>query len=176
MRTFLPSSLLLTSLVAFSFQVDAQISSRTLPTLPPALTSNDLKPYLAVFAKGVQIYVCSRPDGINWSWAFKAPEAELFDEAGTLVGKHYAGPTWQGTDQGKVVGTVTASADAPAANAIAWLRVDVRSRDGVGAFTQATRILRVSTFGGKAPPAGCDEARAGSELRVPYAATYYFLK
>jgi hypothetical protein len=176
MRTPRLSAFLLVNLLAVGFNAAAQTASPTLPNLPPALGSGSLKPYLAVYAKGVQIYICNKADSANWIWTFRAPEAELFDAAGTLLGRHYAGPSWAGTDRGTVVGTVTASADAPIADAIAWLRVDIRSREGTGIFTQASRILRVSTVGGKAPTAGCDEARAGSELRVPYTATYYFLK
>jgi hypothetical protein len=176
MRTSWLSALLLANLLVLGFKAQAQTAIPTLPTLPPALASGNLKPYLAAYAKGVQIYVCSKVDNANWIWTFKAPEAELFDATGTLIGKHYAGPSWTGTDRGTVAGAVTASADAPVADAIAWLRLDVKSREGTGVFTQASRILRVSTFGGKAPTAGCDEARAGSELRVPYRATYYFLK
>jgi hypothetical protein len=176
MRTPRLSAFLLANLLALGFKAVAQTASPTLPNLPPALGSDNFKPYLAVFAKGVQIYVCNKADKANWVWTFKAPEAELFDATGTLVGRHYAGPSWAGTDRGTVVGTVTASADAPVADAITWLRVEIRSREGTGIFTQASRILRVSTFGGKPPTAGCDEPRAGSELRVPYTATYYFVK
>jgi hypothetical protein len=170
------SALLWTSFLALGLRADAQSANPLPPNLPTALSSGNFRPYLTVYAKGVQIYVCNRVDSANWIWTFKAPEADLFDATGTLVGKHYAGPSWEGTDHGKVVGTVIASADAPAHDAIAWLRLDVRSRDGAGAFTQAMGILRVSTVGGKAPTVGCDEVRAGSELRVPYRATYYFLK
>jgi len=176
MRTPRLSAFLLANFLALGITAAAQTSSPMLPNLPPALGPGDLKPYLAVYAKGVQIYVCNKTDNANWVWTFKAPEAELFDATGNLVGRHYAGPSWAGTDRGTVVGTVTASADAPTADAIGWLRVEVKSREGTGVFTQASRILRVSTFGGKAPTVGCDEARAGSELRVPYTATYYFLK
>lgn len=147
-----------------------------LPDVPAAIKPGDLKAYLMVPATGVQIYLCTKPEGGNWTWAFKAPEAELFNPGGVRLGKHYGGPTWEGSDSGKVVGAMRASADAPAANAIAWLWLDVKSREGSGALTQATGILRVNTVGGRPPAAGCDEGRAGSELRVPYTATYYFLK
>jgi hypothetical protein len=147
-----------------------------LPDVPAALKPGDLKAYLKVPATGVQIYQCTKPEGAAWTWAFRAPEAGLFDAGGARLGKHYGGPTWEGADGGKVVGAVKASADAPDANAIPWLLLDIKSRDGSGAFTQAAGILRVNTVGGRAPAAGCDEARAGSELRVPYTANYYFLK
>lgn len=147
-----------------------------LPELPSAITPSDLKPYLAATAKGVQIYACKRAETGAWSWAFKAPEADLFDGKGTKLGKHYAGPTWEGLDGGKVTGAMKASASAPAANAISWLLLDVKSREGSSTFTEAKGILRASTAGGAAPATGCDEAHAGIEARVDYTATYYFLK
>ena len=159
--------------IAFSaFGAAAQTA---LPDLPAEIAPGDLKSYLSVPAKGVQIYVCSKTDN-GFAWSFKAPEAELFDTAGARLGKHYAGPSWEGLDGGKVVGAVKTSVKAPAANAIAWLRLDIKAREGTGAFTQAAGILRVATEGGTAPSTGCDEVRAGSELRVPYTAAYLFLK
>ncbi len=147
-----------------------------LPELPAAIQPSGLKPYLAAAAKGVQIYICRRAETGTWSWAFKAPEAELFDSQGAKLGKHYAGPTWEGLDGGKVAGALKASAAAPAANAISWLLLDVKSREGAGAFTEAKGIIRASTAGGVAPSTGCDEAHTGAEARIDYTATYYFLK
>jgi hypothetical protein len=46
-------------------------------------------------ATGFQIYVC-RPDADGKpAWTLKAPEAELFDEQGRSIGRHFGGPTWQ---------------------------------------------------------------------------------
>jgi hypothetical protein len=146
-----------------------------LPELPAALKPSELKVYLAVPAKGVQIYACNKNDAGAYAWIFKGPEAELSDTAGKIIGKHYGGPTWEGNDGGKVVGAVKASAPAPGGNAIPWLLLDIKSRDGSGQFTQAAAILRVNTVGGTAPTGGCDEAHAGTEQRVPYTAAYYFL-
>jgi hypothetical protein len=75
-----------------------------------------------------------------------------------------------------VVGAVKANAPAPAAGSIPWLLLDIKSSEGSGVFNQAKGILRVSTVGGVAPAQGCDEANAGKEARVPYTATYLFLK
>src|SRR5215470_9698345 len=147
-----------------------------LPELPAALKPGELKAYLAVPAKGVQIYTCNKNAAGAYAWTFKGPEAELADSAGKTIGKHYGGPTWEGSDGGKVVGAVKASAPAPGGSAIPWLLLDIKSRDGTGQFTQAAAILRVSTVGGQAPAGGCDEAHAGTEQRVPYTAAYYFLK
>jgi hypothetical protein len=170
-----PRVIFAAAIATFGLAGTAQAQT-ALPDLPPALKPGDLKPYLAVPAKGVQIYVCNKNDAGAYAWTFKAPEAELTDTAGTRIGKHYGGPTWEGLDGGKVVGAVHASAPAPAANAVPWLWLDIKSRAGAGAFTQAAGILRVNTVGGQAPAGGCDEPRAGAELRVPYTANYYFLK
>ena len=160
----------------FAFAAAALAQAPALPELPAALKPGELKPYLAVPAKGVQIYACNKNDAGAYAWTFKAPEAELDDTAGKTIGKHYGGPTWEGSDGGKVVGAVKASAPAPGGNAIPWLLLDIKSRDGSGQFTQAAAILRVNTVGGVAPTSGCDEGHAGAEQRVPYTAVYYFLK
>jgi len=148
---------------------------------PPAVPGN-LKapegavPELMVEAKGVQIYVCGKNPAGAWAWNFKAPEAALSDTKMKPLGKHYAGPSWEGLDGGKVMGAVKANMPAPAAGAIPWLLLDIKSREGTGAFTDAKAIVRLNTSGGAAPGPGCDEAHAGSESRVPYTATYLFLK
>jgi hypothetical protein len=71
-------------------------------------------------------------------------------------------PTWEGLDGGD--------------KAVPWLLLDAKSHEGSGAFTQAQAIVCMGTTGGTAPDDGCDEARAGQELRVPYTAIYVFLK
>jgi hypothetical protein len=129
-----------------------------------------------VSATGVQIYTCGRNDAGAWTWMFKAPEAALLDARRTQIGKHYAGPSWEGMQGGKIVGAVRGNAPAPTAGAIPWLLLDVKSREGSSVFTQAKGILRISTNGGVAPAQGCDEAHASQEARVPYTATYVFLK
>ena len=166
----------LAAVALFALSGAALAQSPALPELPAALKPGELKAYLAVPAKGVQIYLCNKNDAGAYVWTFKAPEAELDDAGGKAIGKHYGGPTWEGNDGGKVVGAVKASAPAPGGNAIPWLLLDIKSRTGSGQFTQAAAILRVNTVGGTAPTSGCDEAHAGGEQRVPYTATYYFLK
>ena len=160
----------------FALSGAALAQAPAVPELPAALKPGELKAYLAVPAKGVQIYACHKNDDGAYAWAFKGPEAELADTGGKTIGKHYGGPTWEGSDGGKVVGAVKASAPAPGGNAIPWLLLDIKSRDGSGQLTQAAAILRVNTVGGQAAATGCDEAHAGTEQRVPYTATYYFLK
>ena len=144
--------------------------------LPGAIVPAGLKSYLEVLATGEQIYTCGKNDAGAFAWIFKAPEAQLFDTQKKPIGKHYAGPTWEGLDGGKVVGAVKANAPAPGGGAIPWLLLDIKSSEGSGQFTQAKAVQRIKTVGGLAPTQGCAEAQSGSESRVPYTATYLFLK
>ena len=138
---------------------------------PPA----GLSVYITALATGVQIYACGKNDAGAWTWIFKAPEAALVDPQQKPLGKHYAGPTWEDLNGGKVVGAAKASAPSPAGS-IPWLLLEIKSREGAGGFADAKNILRVATTGGTAPSTGCDEAHSGAPNRVPYTATYLFLK
>ena len=128
-------------------------------------------------AKGVQIYECraaKEPAG-SYEWAFVAPEAELFDASGKTVGRHYAGPHWESTDGSKIVGTVKERADAPQSDAIPWLLLSTKPDGPQGSLNRVTSVQRVNTAGGTAPKTGCSQASAGTVVRVPYTADYYFL-
>ena len=104
---------------------------------------------------------------------FVAPEADLYDERGNLIGRHYAGPTWQATGDGsKVVGTVKTRADAPESGAIPWLLLSTKSVGGSGYFSDVTSIQRVATHGGVAPGSACPHD--GLVARVNYTADYHF--
>jgi hypothetical protein len=131
---------------------------------------------LIAAAKGVQIYECraanepAAPD----EWAFVAPEAELFDARGILIGKHGAGPYWQSLDGSRTLGTAKARADAPNADAIPWLLLTARPAGPTGAFSPITSVQRINTVGGKAPSTICSRSNYGATARVPYSADYYF--
>ena len=131
---------------------------------------------LALAAKGVQIYNCrAKEDEANrFEWGFKAPEADLFDQEGKKMGKHYAGPTWELNDSSKVLGEHLVHAEAKDASALPWLLIEVKKHEGAGVFSKVTHIQRVDTVGGKAPASGCEATSIGREIRVPYTATYYF--
>jgi hypothetical protein len=149
----------------------------TMPTVPDALKP-EANASLAVRAQatGVQIYECKpgKDDATKYEWTLKAPEAELFDESGKKIGKHYAGPTWEAEDGSKVVGEAKARDPGPDAGAIPWLLLGAKSTSGTGIFGQITTIQRLNTQGGKAPAEGCSQAQAGAETRVPYRALYLF--
>ena len=127
------------SLVAASLLLALAGCART--SLPVAQVPENLKPatdetlVAAVAAHGVQIYECrARKDQAQaMEWAFVAPEAELLDSRGRVVGKHYAGPSWESTDGSKVAGSVKARADAPSAGTIPWLLLTTKSFGRVAA-------------------------------------------
>ena len=127
-------------------------------------------------AVGVQIYRCraNKDDSGHFEWQLKAPEADLFDKAGHRIGKHYAGPTWEGNDGSQVTGEVAARANSPDPNAIAWLLLSAKSTSGTGIFSSVRFIQRLHTAGGNAPAEGCNQASVDREVRVPYTADYWF--
>jgi len=133
-------------------------------------------PVIRATAKGVQIYTCKAVanDVNKFEWSFKAPEADLFNKRDEKIAKHYAGPTWEAPDGSKVIGEVREQASSLDSNAISWLLLKTKATEGNGIFGKITSIQRLDTVGGKAPADGCDQARANTELRVPYTATYYF--
>lgn len=127
-------------------------------------------------ARGDQIYACEADpdDATAFVWTFKAPEAELHNGGGEVVGSHFAGPTWQGHDGSAVVGTVLERADSPDSGAIPWLLLEAKAHVGSGVFSTITHIQRLDTVGGTAPAEGCDADHAGDEVHQPYEATYAF--
>ena len=147
------------------------------PTQAPTLRVPDGQTVLLkALGKGVQIYECmaTPADPGKFAWSFKGPEADLTDENGGKVAKHYTGPTWEANDGSKVVGEVLKKADAPRPGAVPWLLLKAKTNEGTGTFARVAYIQRVDTEGGVAPAAGCDQAHVKSEARVDYAANYYF--
>lgn len=162
---------LLTAAVAAG--VAACSSTATTPVPASLAPGADQVLAMTVPARGVQIYECrTRRDGSGHEWAFVAPEAELFDAIGHSLGTHGAGPFWQAADGSRVVGTVQARADAPAAGAIPWLLLATKSTGADGAFSRVTHIQRINTAGGAAPTAACTDGLLGRTVRVPYTADY----
>jgi len=126
-------------------------------------------------ATGFQIYAC-RPDADGKpAWTLKAPEAELFDEQGKLIGKHFGGPTWQLNDGSLITGKMAAKVDAPGLRAIPWLLAAVTGNSGSGKLSGVTSIQRVNTVAGLAPTAAECTAQSGEvEFKSSYSADYYF--
>ena len=129
---------------------------------------------LETLADGVQIYECSQKTDGTYEWAFKFPEARLLSKNGANLGKHYAGPTWEGTDGSTVVAQVTARDPGPDVKAIPWLLLSAKSNTGKGVFAKTKSIQRVYTAGGLAPSEACNAGKLKQVARIPYTATYYF--
>jgi hypothetical protein len=149
------------------------------PPRPAAVPENlkvpDGQPlHLRAAARGAQIYTCKAKaaDPASFEWALVAPDAELFDQSGAKIGRHYAGPTWESADGSRVVGEVMQRS--PVEGAIPWLLLRAKSNEGAGALASVKYIQRVDTTGGVAPSAGCDAGHAGAETRVEYSANYVF--
>ena len=127
-------------------------------------------------ATGVQVYACTeRAEAPNtFDWTFKAPVADLWNDQGEKVGKHYAGPTWEANDGSKIVGEVVERANAPDPESIPWLLLRAKANEGAGALSTVTYVQRLDTAGGIAPTEGCDRSTVGVEREVGYTATYAY--
>jgi Protein of unknown function (DUF3455) len=125
-------------------------------------------------AQGSQIYTCQQipADRSQFEWKLKAPAAQLFDEQGKVVGKHYAGPTWEANDGSKIAAVAIAKEQAPNAS-IPWLLLQVKSAEGNGKFTNIKWVQRLHTTGGNLLK-DCNRERLNTEISVPYTADYYF--
>jgi hypothetical protein len=166
-RVFTFAALLVAAGTILSFPVAGQQIPQQLQ--PPA--GEQL--FLQVHAKGDQVYTCKN-DAEQFSWALKAPDAQLFDKDGKPFGKHFAGPSWEAIDGSRVSGKAVANAPSPDTDSIPWLLVKVVSHEGSGVLSRATTIQRLNTKGGKAPASGCDAAHVDQEVRALYSADYLF--
>jgi hypothetical protein len=133
-----------------------------------AKESIDVPPHsrllLRAVGSGDQVYGCA-----NGSWALKAPDAKLLNQEGSVLGRHFAGPTWQLNDGNWVKGRAVAKHVAPDATAVPWLLLE--SVGGTGRLGAVRFIQRTETHGGNAPDGTCIQS---AMRRVPYTATYSF--
>jgi Protein of unknown function (DUF3455) len=129
---------------------------------------------LHVQASGSQIYVCQAGTDGKLTWTLKAPEAELHDQQGAIVGRHYVGPTWKDKDGSEVTGKAVARVDSPDADSIPWLLVTATDHSGEGVLSRVTSIQRIHTKGGLPPAADCTASKQNLEAKSTYSADYYF--
>jgi hypothetical protein len=140
-------------------------------TASAALAQSTSSSAIQVVGKGVQIYACTASDKA-YAWKLSGPEASLSDKSGKVIGKHFAGPTWQAADGSTVVGELLVSSPAPQAGSIPWLVLRAKSNSGHGLFENVAFITRTETEGGVAPASGCDASHSAAQVRVPYSAIY----
>ena len=165
---------LMAALLIGDASVGAQTDDASIP--PNLAVPSGQALLLQAQARGVQIYVC-QPRAENpsvFAWVLQGPEAELLNRRGDRIGRHFAGPTWEGNDGSQVVCATRETADSPDPQAIPWLLLQARTNQGSGVLSTVTYVQRLDTVGGRAPDAGCDQERAGQEQKVEYTATYAF--
>ena len=162
--------------IALLAGITAAAQSLSRPSVPDEIkASGGEDVVLIAHATGSQIYTCSAGTGNAYAWKLKAPEAELRDAQGTLIGHHFAGPTWKHNDGSEVTGKMSAKADSPDKDSIPWLLVAATGHSGNGAFSHVTTIQRIHTKGGQPPAASeCTASKQGSENKSAYTADYYF--
>lgn len=141
-------------------------------TLPDTIRAPDATAFLTLHAEGAQIYQCKAGADGKLVWTFREPIAALMRD-GATVGRHFAGPSWQLNDGGRVQGKVAGKAPGATAADAPWLKLEVFAREGGGLLSEATVIQRLHTSGG-ALEGACE---ADGVLRsIPYSADYVFLK
>jgi hypothetical protein len=154
--------------------------------IPDAITLPDNLPggnsrVVTFFAEGVQKYKAQEVPGSNpvsYQWVFVAPQADLYDATGRIVGNHSAGPTWQLSPVDSIYGQAfnpartAASSDA---NSIDWLLLMPKTdKAPTGIFAHVSYVQRIDTKGGKAPATAPESATATAD--VHYTAIYRFTK
>jgi len=140
--------------------------------LPDALAAPGTVPVLTAHAEGEQLYDCKAGADGKLAWTFREPKATLIAD-GKIVGKHYAGPSWELNDGSAVVGKAVANVPGKTANDIAWLKLEVTTHRGSGVLADVTTVQRINTVGGQIT-GPCE--RAGDGRAMPYTADYIFLR
>jgi hypothetical protein len=166
---------LVAAMAAFSLVAQVALAGPPSPTgVPDQIQPGDgNKVFLVGHGVGVQIYTCN---GSVWSAA--VPRADLFNDHGKLIIKHFAGPSWQAKDGSKAVGTVVDKVT-PDETAIPWVLLSAKTTPGADGerLVDTTFIQRLDTVGGLQPPAAdCNAATAGTVVESPYTAEYVFWK
>ena len=159
------------ALVLLGESSPAQGNDNRAPSVPATIQAQDgNKVHFHAYAIGVQIY--------HWNatlatWGASTPEAVLLDSDGNVVGKHYAGPTWEANSGSFVKGARIAGVTVDT-TAIPWLLLGRTTNSPSGIFANITYIQRVNTVGGLAPH---DPGTSnGQEFRSPYTAEYFFYR
>ena len=133
------------------------------------------KQMMSTWATGEITYECREKAGMagQHEWAFVGPVATLYGGDKKMVGKYYAGPTWEAADGSKVTGKQVAIAPATPGS-IPLQLVKAEPAMGQGAMTGVSYIQRLNTKGGVAPSVACDAMGKGKRQVVAYEADYVF--
>ncbi|CAA3004955.1 Hypothetical predicted protein [Olea europaea subsp. europaea] len=163
----------LQTVLLLSCSAAAMAGTPSIPTelTPPARARLVLKTH----ATGAQVYTCKAADDGKFQWVLQAPDAQLHDRKGAVIGQHFAGPTWKHKDGSQVIAKAAAHVDSPDAASVPWLLLAATGHTGEGVFSKVSSIQRINTKGGKpSATVQCDRSKEGTQIRSPYAADYYF--
>lgn len=129
---------------------------------------------LAAKGEGFQIYSCTR-SAQSEKWTLKAPDAKLLDDAGKVIGSHFAGPSWKLSNGGEVTGELVATHPSPDPGSVSWLLLRSKPGTATGTLANVAFIRRTETHGGVAVASGCQaDTDIGKSEQIPYTATYTF--
>ena len=145
-------------------------------TLPEAVRAPaGQKVMMAATGVGELTYECREKKDMvgQHEWAFVGPVATLYSAERKVVGKYYAGPTWESVDGSKVSGKQVAVAPSSPGN-IPLQLVKAEPAMGAGGMQGVSYIQRVNTKGGVAPAAACEAGNKGQRQQVAYEADYVF--
>src|SRR6185312_7662039 len=139
--------------ILFAFATLASGQALPRPDVPEKLAAPpNEQVVLSAHATGSQIYVCKAGSDGKPSWSLKAPEAELRDSQGAVIGRHSAGPAWKYKDGSEITAKSVERLNAPESASIQWLLLTVIDHSGKkGVFTHVTSVQRINTQGGLPP-------------------------
>jgi hypothetical protein len=124
--------------------------------------------------KGTQNYHCETIQGAP-AWQLLGPDAQIYDAAGKVVGRHFYGPRWQANDGSQIKGSaLVANASPDGAKNAPWLVLRAVSEQGAGILTNVTTVTRTETKGGGWPDQACTASNQGATAKVQYSARYTF--
>src|SRR5271167_5014174 len=89
--------------IATALGITALAQAQTTPQAPADIPASLQAPageklILLAHATGWQIYTCSAGTDGKPQWTLKAPDADLHDQKGAVIGHHAAGPSWKYKD------------------------------------------------------------------------------
>jgi hypothetical protein len=133
------------------------------------------KQRMATTGVGEITYECREKTGMagQYDWVFVAPVATLYAPDRKVLGKYYAGPTWESSDGSKLTGKQLAVVPAAPGN-IALQLVKAEPAMGTGAMQGVDYVQRLNTKGGVAPTMACNAGNSGQRQQVAYEADYVF--
>jgi hypothetical protein len=169
----LPVAVTLAACAANPMMMTPMVDNASLPEAVRAPAGAVQK--MVAVGSGELTYECREKKDMagTFEWAFVGPVATLKTKSGEVVGKYYAGPTWESVDGSKVTGKQLAVAPSAPGN-IPMQLVKADPAMGMGAMQGISHIQRLQTVGGVAPAAACAMTNQGERKQVAYQADYVF--